>query len=408
MATSSYSLLKKRLQAEGGHQADRMKKEKLKTLLKALKYSEQAETIIKDNVEYRAILNKNKQKMDYDDKNISVPYDAGFKVGDVFHWVEDDSDWIIYLREGQDAYFTGICRKATYNLRWKDEYNVYHSVKATMRGPVETKIVSEMKSGLSFDKPNYTLYCIIPQNEFTEKIKRYTKVSVGERIWEVTVADAMSEPGVIELQLLESYINKIEDEELIKDVGICEFVPTEDIKIITSLDGVEQLELDEPFQLWAKVEKDGLEDKEISSKASFRVLNERGVISNGILTPFEAGNIEIILEIPRLCFTKTYVIDVKKEILPAKSVYEIVGDDKVKSFGETKYIIKHFLDGLESSKDEGVWQIEKNDKLFTIKEQNTNEIILKWSVGMFGKVKLNYLIENEIVAEKLIKVESLV
>ena len=121
MAVNTYELLKKRLEASGGNQEGRMRQGKLKSLLDALKYSEQAETVIKDGVEYRAILNKNKQKMDYDDKNISIPFDAEFKVGDVFHWVEDNSDWIIYLKEGQDAYFTGVCRKALYNIKWKDE-----------------------------------------------------------------------------------------------------------------------------------------------------------------------------------------------------------------------------------------------------------------------------------------------
>ena len=107
MAINTYELLKKRLQANGGNQEGRMRQGKLKTLLKALQYSEQAETVIKDGETHRVILNKNKQKMEYDDKNISAPFEAGFKVGDIFHWVGDNSDWIIYLKEGQDAYFTG-------------------------------------------------------------------------------------------------------------------------------------------------------------------------------------------------------------------------------------------------------------------------------------------------------------
>ena len=80
--------------------------------------------------------------MDYDDQNISIPFNANFKVGDIFHWVEKGSDWIVYLDEVQDAYFTWICIKALYTLIWKDELGVIRESKASIRGPVETKIVS--------------------------------------------------------------------------------------------------------------------------------------------------------------------------------------------------------------------------------------------------------------------------
>ena len=394
----------------GGSQEGRMKKAKLATLLDALKYSEQAETVIKDGKEYRAILNKNKQKMDYDDKNISIPHDAEFKVGDVFHWVEDESDWIIYLKEGQDAYFTGICRKAAYNLRWKDEYNVYHSVKTSVRGPVETKIVSEMKSGLSFDSPNYTLYCIIPQNEETMKIKRYTKVSIDEKIWQVTVADAISEPGVIELQLLEHFKNRIEDEELLKPgSGSCEFVPDESIKILTSLDNVKELELDEPFRLWAKVEREGKEDEDIVKDAKFIISTNEGSITDGnLLTPLKTGKMEILVEIPKLCYSQPFTVDIVDKEMPPAVSYQIIGDDKVKSFGETEYTLSKYVDGIEAEAEEGRWTVEKNNKIFSIKQQGSNSLILKWNIGSSGKVKIGYTINDEVVAEKQIKVESLI
>lgn len=410
MRVNSHYLLKKRLEAAGGDQAGRMRREKLKSLLGALDYSEQAETLVVDGKEHRAILNKNKQKMDYDDKNISIPYGSGFKVGTLFHWIEDDSDWIVYLREGQDAYFTGVCRKATYTVRWKDEYNVYHSLKAAIRGPVETKIVSEMKAGLSYDSPNHTLYCIIPSTEHSLKLKRYSKVSVDGKIWTVTVSDSITEPGVIELQLLEDYINKIEDEELIKPSEQCEFVPSDSIKIITSLDGIEKLERDEPFQLWLRVEKDGEIQDEVSKSAKFTILNDRGVISDGnMLTPLVDGNIEIIVEVPQLCYDKTFVIPVSGEVIPPAVSYEIYGDDKVKSFGTTTYSIKRFIDGLpEEMIDGGKWQYKNNDKLFTVKENNSNEITFAWVVGNAGKVKLEYILEDVVIAEKNIKVESLI
>ena len=411
MAISSYELLKKRLEARGGDQEGRIRKSKLDSLMKALKYSEQAETVIKDGVEYRAILNKNKQKMDYDDKNISIPFDANFKTGDVFHWVEDNSDWIVYLKEGQDAYFTGVCRKAIYSLRWKDDFGVYHTTMAATRGPVETKVVSEMKSGLSFDSPNYTLHCLVPNTKETKELKRYSRVSINERVWQITVVDDISEPGVLDIQLIEDYKNQIEDTELVKpSKNSCEFVPSENIKIMCSLDEVASLEMLEPFKLWVRVEKDGLIEEEVSEQALFRVEGPLGSIDKtNMLTAFEQGEVTIVVDIPRLCYSKKYVIPVTENDLPSISRYEIFGDDKVKSFGSQEYEIKLFVDGIVSEAEPGEWLFTPDKKLFsTTKSESGKSIVFNWSTGRYGSVKLQYAINNNVVAEKLIKVESLI
>ena len=409
MAISSYELLKKRLEARGGDQEGRMRKSKLDSLMKALKYSEQAETIMKDGVEHRAILNKNKQKMDYDDKNISIPFDANFKTGDVFHWVEDNSDWIIYLREGQDAYFTGVCRRATYDLRWKDEYGVYHTTKAATRGPVETKIVGEFKSGIAFDKPNYTLHCLVSSNEETRKLKRYSKVSINQKIWEVVVTDDISEPGIMEIQLLEDYKNQIEDEELAKPGnGSCEFIPSDNVKISTSLDLVDTLEIDEPFKLWAKVEKDGVIDKEVSEQALFSVKGGAFIDRMNTLTPVEAGELTVEVTIPKLCYSKTIKINITELSIPSADHYEISGDDKVKSFGSNVYTITRFIDGMVGTPEEGRWIVTPNKKLFSTQDVSSSSITLNWSIGSHGSVTLQYAINDTVVTEKIIKVESLI
>ena len=43
----------------------------------------------------RALINPNKLKQDYDDKIISIGYEFGFKVGDVFEWIGTKSHWLI-------------------------------------------------------------------------------------------------------------------------------------------------------------------------------------------------------------------------------------------------------------------------------------------------------------------------
>jgi len=43
------------------------------------------------------LINPDKLKQDYDDKIVSVGFEAGFKSGDVFEWVGTNSYWLIYL-----------------------------------------------------------------------------------------------------------------------------------------------------------------------------------------------------------------------------------------------------------------------------------------------------------------------
>jgi hypothetical protein len=65
-----------RLKYAGGKKADdRMQLDKLRSLKKALLYSYQAETIVlEDGREFRALINPDKLKNDYDNKILSVPF----------------------------------------------------------------------------------------------------------------------------------------------------------------------------------------------------------------------------------------------------------------------------------------------------------------------------------------------
>lgn len=105
---SSLDNLKTRLKFNGGgSQEQRMDLDKLRSLKKALLYSYQAQTaILKDNREFKCLINHDKLKEDYDDKIISIPYEdiclnatkgdkkiqeIGMKVGDIFTWKETNT-----------------------------------------------------------------------------------------------------------------------------------------------------------------------------------------------------------------------------------------------------------------------------------------------------------------------------
>ena len=73
---SSLNNMSKRLSLMGGHaQIDRMNKDKLRSLKKALWYSYQSATLVtEDEKEFRCLINPNKLNNDYDVKILSIPY----------------------------------------------------------------------------------------------------------------------------------------------------------------------------------------------------------------------------------------------------------------------------------------------------------------------------------------------
>jgi len=86
-----------------------MIRDKRKSLDKATLYSYQGAWVKKiqgvRNLEHglehsapvRALINPDKNKFDYDDKIISIGFEHGFEVGDIFEWCRTNSYWLITL-----------------------------------------------------------------------------------------------------------------------------------------------------------------------------------------------------------------------------------------------------------------------------------------------------------------------
>lgn len=404
----AYNLMRKRLGARGGtEQEDRMVKDKLDTLYKAIKFSYQRETVEMDGKTFKILVNNNKLKMDYDDKIISVPFEEGVKIGSIFYWPRTKEHWIVYLKHySEDAYFRGYIRKAQHTIRWENEFGKILETYAAVRGPVETKVTDELKSGLAFDKPNYTLALIIPYNEDTKLLKRYTKVALKDKIWKVAVANEISEPGVIELQLIEDYVHRDEDVDIIKPD---KSIDIEGIKITTPLDGITQMELYEPFELWAKIEKDGVLSQELIDNAKFSLVSGNAVLTERFLNVIAPPDtVTIKLEIEKIGYEKTFVFEATPYSLPSATKFLIDGDESVKSYGKTNYELKYYLDGVSTPIPNGEWVINLNNNLFTIESKSISNIVLKWKVGSHGTLKLGYKVNDEIVASKDISVKSLI
>ena len=236
--------LKIRLQYNGGYkQESRMQLDKLRTLKKALIYSYQAATaILEDGREFRCLINPDKNKLDYDDKIISIPYkdiclnkeksaektsqgeeEIGMKVGDVFTWKETNTDWLVYLeRLEEDAYFRAEIRKCNNEIEINDKkYKVY------THGPDVESILWHTRRGFgSWSDLNYDLTMWVTKNEDTEAFfHRFNKIEIKGNPWEICAADFDSTPGLIEVQLKETFRNTIADEKKAEEEALKPIVP---------------------------------------------------------------------------------------------------------------------------------------------------------------------------------------
>ena len=217
--------MRARLEYEGGAaQQDRMIRDKRKTFDRTVMYSYQGADVCIPGSEqsFKALINPNKNKPDYDDKVLSIGFESGFIPGTVFEWERTGTKWLIYLQDLTElAYFLGDIRRCSYEIMWEDPVTGQrHITYAAVRGPVETKINFIQKNGISVDTPNHSLNIMLPKTEDTvEYFKRYSKFYLRGILdtdsmicWRVEGFDTISTPGILEITAVEYYSNEFEDD----------------------------------------------------------------------------------------------------------------------------------------------------------------------------------------------------
>ena len=224
--------MKKRMQYAGGDVDGRNVKGKLKSMLGALKNSYQAEWVTlneydeENKARWRCLINPDKLKEDYDQKEISIEFESGLKEGDVFLWDRTNTHWIVYLQEySEEAYFRASIRRCDYQIDIDGtKYWTY------LRGPVETTIQWKQKHQITFNDLNYTIIMYIPKNEETSSFfERHKIIKFDGHNWVVNAVDRYSQKGVIEVVLGESFDNEMEDAAIAPEI----IIPDEELPHIS-------------------------------------------------------------------------------------------------------------------------------------------------------------------------------
>lgn len=181
---------------------------KYKSFKDALRLSYQGEFITFNDTQYRCLINPDKLKENYDQKMISIDFDAGMANGDTFYWDRTDSHWLVYLQDySEEAYFRASIRRCDYQIDVDGHpYWIY------LRGPVETAIIWRQKHQIEFNDLNYSILFYIQKNEDTSAFfERFKVLKFDGHRWRVSAVDRYSQDGVIEVYCEEYFDNEMED-----------------------------------------------------------------------------------------------------------------------------------------------------------------------------------------------------
>lgn len=212
----SLSLMKQRLGYYGGaQQQDRMVRDKLKSMLSAIKYSYQAAKFNKweDDKTFKGLFNPITQTENYDTKRISVPFDSGVKVGNILHWQNTNSYWIIFLQDKDElSYFRGQCRRCDYVVQWVDKNRILHKAPVSVIGPTNPQLGQMNIANSQIDIPTGNIALLTQDNPiYREYFTRYQKILLKGKTYKIEMIDNISMPGVIQINASEYYTERIQD-----------------------------------------------------------------------------------------------------------------------------------------------------------------------------------------------------
>lgn len=390
----SYELLQKRLAYGCGTNENSLIKMKERSFQVALARAYNAENVVHKDEEYRVIINENRQKIDYDEKIISAPNEMNLHIGSTIHSLRTDTRWIVTTEHlDEKAYFMGDIKKAMYFVSWRDEQGVKHSHWAAVRGPVETKLKAEPNKGVSYHGRNNTLILWIGQTDGTKALKRYTYLMVADRVWEITVVDDISQPGLVELHLVEALSNPELDN---KEDSIAR---DEKIEFSCIFDKIREFKVKEIISVNPNLYIDGsLKTAENVDKVSITCESESFATDKDTVTFLEEGPYRVFVSYSGITNPKEYNISIVADIENKEETYVIEGNQRIKPMTSTfeEYGVDYYISGTKTAIPiEGSWKIDS--QYASIIEQDKNRVVLKFTNAV-GLAELKYMYEDKVLA----------
>ena len=376
----SLNTLKARLRYAGGDNQSRIRQERLRTLQCALENDYNSRLIETEHGKVcKAILNKKTISADYDKETIDVEYTSNLHEGDTFRIIDNNYHYMIYLPNFIEvAYLNAEILRCKYTIDIDGKtYWVY------FKGPTQSNIAWS-GSDFKYNKPNLAGTIYIKNDEHTKEFfKRFTRIKIAGKPWEVQATDSISVSGIIEVAIKEDFENVAEElPEIIKEPDIL-------------LNGDEII----PNRIIGKTEvKPGdivgysILEPDYNSSLSWRV--------NGSAAILETFDDNKICKVKVLDTSDNFTIaygDITLQVFVNDAKPEIVGDAEVYPYSIHEYKI----DGVC-----GEFLIDTD--LARIVEKMTNRCKIEILTGKKGKFTLSYYEDNtDNVYELPIKIKSM-
>ena len=397
-------LYRKRQEAYGGSSSiDKLNYRNKQLFNRALQESFNAEEVVLNNKDWRALILEDKLTLELDQKWIGMPLESNLKPGDVIHVKRNDVRWIMVQTDLSERSFCRcVGKRCVTEITWRDEDDNVHSSWAALRGPTETSIKTEARKHILFDQGNEKVALWLPDTPETKSLRRYKHIMVKGETWEIASVDYLTTPGILELNLVEAQDNRDLDN---TSLGIAR---DNKFTFTNVFDKDLDFQLNTYISLEPYLTKDGVDiTEEKESEFVFTCYPDTYTYDEVHLgvSFSELGNYHITIGYPNMKMVKEYDIEIKQYDTEEESYYLIKGNSIIRPLVNSleSYDIDYFVNGVQTPITPGKWVFDT--RFATVKSQSVYHIDLDFT-GEIGTMTLQYVVGDKVLAEKEITVYS--
>ena len=397
-------LYRKRQEAYGGSSSiDKLDYRNKQLFNRALQESFNAEEVVLNNEDWRALILEDKLTLELDQKWIGMPLESNLKPGDVIHVKRNDVRWIMVQTDLSERSFCRcVGKRCVTEITWRDEDDNVHSSWAALRGPTETSIKTEARKHILFDQGNEKVALWLPDTPETKNLRRYKHIMVKGETWEIASVDYLTTPGILELNLVEAQDNRDLDN---TSLGIAR---DNKFTFTNVFDKDLDFQLNTYISLEPYLTKDGVDiTEEKESEFIFTCYPDTYTYDEVHLgvSFSELGNYHITIGYPNMKMVKEYDIEIKQYDTEEESYYLIKGNSIIRPLVNSleSYDIDYFVNGVQTPITPGKWVFDT--RFATVKSQSVYHIDLDFT-GEIGTMTLQYVVGDKVLAEKEITVYS--
>ena len=397
-------LYRKRQEAYGGSSSiDKLDYRNKQLFNRALQESFNAEEVVLNNKDWRALILEDKLTLELDQKWIGMSLESNLKPGDVIYVKRNDTRWIMVQTDLSERSFCRcVGKRCVTEITWRDEDDNVHSSWAALRGPTETSIKTEARKHILFDQGNEKVALWLPDTPETKSLRRYKHIMVKGETWEIASVDYLTTPGILELNLVEAQDNRDLDN---TSLGIAR---DNKFTFTNVFDKDLDFQLNTYISLEPYLTKDGVDiTEEKESEFVFTCYPDTYTYDEVHLgvSFSELGNYHITIGYPNMKMVKEYDIEIKQYDTEEESYYLIKGNSIIRPLVNSleSYDIDYFVNGVQTPITPGKWVFDT--RFATVKSQSVYHIDLDFT-GEIGTMTLQYVVGDKVLAEKEITVYS--